>query len=46
MTNYLLQDSEHFFSFSPNDDVQEQSIEMELPFLKYIFKDKIFHFLW
>ena len=44
-TNYLLKDSEHFFTFSPSDDVQEHSIEMELPFLKYIFKDKKFTIL-
>ena len=44
-TNYLLKDSEHFFSFSPSDDVNEHSIEMELPFLKYIFKDKKFSIL-
>ena len=41
-TNYLLQDSNHFFPFSQSDDVKEHSIEMELPFLKYIFKDKKF----
>ena len=44
-TNYLLKDSEHFFPFSQSDDVQEHSIEMELPFLKYIFQDRKFTIL-
>ena len=36
--NNLLKDSKHFFSFPQSSDVQEHSIEMEMPFLKYIFK--------
>ena len=35
--NNLLKDSKHFFSFPQSSDVQEHSIEMEMPFLKYIF---------
>ena len=44
-TNYLLKDSEHFFPFPQSDDVQEHSIEMELPFLKYIFQERKFTIL-
>ena len=38
----LLEDSKHFFSFPQSCDVQEHSIEMEMPFLKYIFNKKKF----
>ena len=38
----LLDDSRHFFSFPQSSDVQEHSIEMEIPFLKYIFNKKPF----
>lgn len=38
----LLEDSKHFFSFPQSSDVQEHSIEMEIPFLKYIFVKKKF----
>ena len=38
----LLEDSKHFFSFPQSCDVQEHSIEMEMPFLKYIFDKKNF----
>ena len=38
----LLEDSKHFFSFPQSSDVQEHSIEMEIPFLKYIFDKKPF----
>ena len=38
----LLEDSKHFFSFPQSSDVQEHSIEMEMPFLKYIFNKKPF----
>ena len=38
----LLEDSKHFFSFPQSCDVQEHSIEMEMPFLKYIFNKKNF----
>ena len=38
----LLGDSNHFFSFPKSSDVQEHSIEMEIPFLKYIFNTKPF----
>ena len=38
----LLVDSKHFFSFPQSSDVQEHSIEMEIPFLKYIFDKKPF----
>ena len=41
-TKKLLEDSKHFFSFPKSSDVQEHSIEMEIPFLKYIFDDKKF----
>ena len=41
----LLEDSKHFFSFPESSDVQEHSIEMEIPFLKYIFNDKPFKIL-
>ena len=40
--NNLLGDSKHFFSFPQSCDVQEHSIEMEIPFLKYIFNKKKF----
>ena len=32
----ILEDSKHFFSFPQSCDIQEHSIEMEMPFLKYI----------
>ena len=38
----LLVDSKNFFSFPQSSDVQEHSIEMEIPFLKYIFGKKPF----
>ena len=38
--NKLLQNSGNFFSFPKSSDVKEHSIEMEMPFLKYIFNDK------
>ena len=38
----LLEDFKHFFSFPQSSDVQEHSIEMEMPFLKYIFNKKPF----
>ena len=38
----LLVDSKNFFSFPKSSDVQEHSIEMEIPFLKYIFDKKPF----
>ena len=38
----LLGDSKHFFPFPQSSDVQEHSIEMEIPFLKYIFDKKPF----
>ena len=38
--NKLLENSGNFFSFPKSSDVKEHSIEMEMPFLKYIFKDK------
>ena len=40
--NNLLGDSKNFFSFPQSCDVQEHSIEMEMPFLKYIFNKKKF----
>ena len=40
--NDLLEDSNHFFSFPQSCDVQEHSIEIEVPFLKYIFDKKKF----
>jgi AmmeMemoRadiSam system protein B len=40
--NKLLVDSKNFFSFPQSCDVQEHSIEMEMPFLKYIFDKKPF----
>ena len=40
--NNLLEDSKHFFSFPKSCDVKEHSIEMEIPFLKYIFDKKKF----
>ena len=41
----LLEDSKHFFSFPQSSDVQEHSIEMEIPFLKYIFDKKPFNII-
>ena len=41
----LLEDSKHFFSFPQSCDVQEHSIEMEMPFLKYIFNKKKFNII-
>ena len=38
----LLEDSKNFFPFPKSSDVQEHSIEMEIPFLKYIFNKKPF----
>ena len=38
--NKLLENSGNFFSFPKSSDVKEHSIEMEMPFLKYIFNDK------
>lgn len=38
--NKLLEGSGNFFSFPKSADVKEHSIEMEMPFLKYIFDDK------
>ena len=38
----LLADNQNFFSFPQSSDVQEHSIEMEIPFLKYIFDKKPF----
>ena len=38
--NKLLENKGNFFSFPKSSDVQEHSIEMEMPFLKYIFDDK------
>lgn len=40
--NKLLVDSKNFFSFPQSCDVREHSIEMEMPFLKYIFDKKPF----
>ena len=38
----LLKSSGNFFSFPKSSDVKEHSIEMEMPFLKYIFdKNKL-----
>ena len=36
----LLKKSDLFFEVEKSVDINEHSIEMELPFLKYIFKDK------
>ena len=36
----LLKKSDLFFEVKKSVDINEHSIEMELPFLKYIFKDK------
>ena len=36
----LLKKSDLFFEVERSVDIKEHSIEMELPFLKYIFKDK------
>ena len=44
-TKLLLEDSNHFFTFPQSDDVKEHSIEMELPFLKYIFQNRKFTIL-
>ena len=41
--NKLLQSSGNFFSFPKSSDVKEHSIEMEMPFLKYIFQNKKFN---
>ena len=38
--NNLLENKGNFFSFPKSSDVKEHSIEMEMPFLKYIFDDK------
>ena len=40
--NKLLENKGNFFSFPKSSDVQEHSIEMEMPFLKYIFNKKDF----
>ena len=40
--NNLLGDSSHFFKIPASCDVKEHSIEMEMPFLKYIFDKKNF----
>ena len=38
----LLGNSKNFFPFPQSSDVQEHSIEMEIPFLKYVFDKKPF----
>ena len=38
----LLQDSGHFFTIPSSCDVKEHSLEMEMPYLKYIFDKKNF----
>ena len=43
--NKLLENSGNFFSFPKSSDVKEHSIEMEMPFLKYIFGDKDFNII-
>ena len=41
----LLKNNKIFFEVSKSIDINEHSIEMELPFLKYIFKNKEFNII-